>query len=282
LRDLWGEVREDRISSCAAAVAYFSMLSIFPAAIFFLSILPYLGIPHLEQAIMELLRQAMPPEASELFTTTVREVVSERHGGLLSFGIIATLWAASSGISSLIEQLDVTYDVEDLRPFWKKRGISLLLVGIFGLLLVVALGLVVFGGLIEGKLVAVLGWSKPLVWLFALFRWIVIVALLVLGLAVMYYFGPDVEQSFRVVTPGSIMGVVLLVSSALGFRTYVEHFGRYEATYGSLGAAIVLLLWLYVGALVILVGSEINALLEHYAAGGKGKGEKKMPSAGGR
>jgi membrane protein len=272
LRDLWQEAERDHLTTGAAALAYFLMLSIFPAAIFLLSLLPYLPIAHLEQAIMDLLREVMPVEAAELFTTTVQRVVSERRGGLLSFGLLAAVWTAATGLYAVMEQLNVTYGVEDSRPFWKKRGIALLLVLLFGLLVIGAFGLIVFGGVLQAQLAQVLGWSTALLAFFATLRWVIILAMLLLGLAVAYYFGPDVQQNFRIISPGSIVGVVVLLLAALGFRFYVDHFASYEATYGSLGAVIILLLWLYVTGLAILVGSEINALFEHYAEAIKQRG----------
>lgn len=277
-RDLWREIQDDNLTNGAGSLAYFLMLAIFPAAIFLLSLLPYLPIRDLDRAIMDLLRQAMPAQAADLFTSTVQSVVSERRGGLLSFGFLATLWAASSGMSAVMDQLNVTYDVKDSRSFWKKRGIALLLVFLSGALVTTALGLVVFGGVLQERLAGVIGWSPALLAFFVGFRWAVILAMLLLGFGLIYYLGPDVEQRFRFVTPGSVLGAAILVAAALGLRFYVDRFGSYEATYGSLGAVIILLLWLYVTGLALLLGSEINALLEHYAEDGKAKGQKTLPA----
>ncbi|MRG90964.1 YihY family inner membrane protein [Polyangium spumosum] len=280
-KDLYNEIREDQVSTGAAALAYFLMLSIFPAAIFLLSLLPYLPIPGLEPAIMDLLREAMPTQAAELFTSTVDRVLSERRGGLLSVGFLGALWAASNGLNAVIGQLNVTYDVKETRPFWKTRGMSVLLVLLFGALVVTAFGLIVFGGILQREVAAIIGWSGALLKLFSAFRWTVILGFLLMAFAVVYYFGPNVRQSFRFISPGAVLGVGVLILAALGFRFYVENFGSYEATYGSLGAVIVLLLWLYVAGLVILLGSEVNSLLEHYAQGGKRKGERELPGSGG-
>jgi len=277
-RDLWGEIQDDQITNGAAAVAYYSMFAIFPAAIFLLSLLPYLPIHNLDRAIMDLLRQAMPSQAAELFTTTVESVVSERREGLLSFGFLATLWAASSGIVAVMDQLNVTYDVKETRPLWKTRGLAMLLLVIFGALVITSFGLIVFGGVLQEKLAGWFGLSPALVGFFMAFRWVVILALLFMALATIYYVGPNLEQRFRFVSPGSLLGVVILVAAALGFRAYAEDFGTYEATYGGLGAAIVLLLWLYVVGLVVLVGAEINALLESYVQRGGPLPPEEKPS----
>lgn len=275
--DLYNEASDHNVYNGAAALAYYLMLSIFPAAIFILSLLPYLPIPHLEQAIMDLLKQVLPQQSASLFTGVVNEVVSTRSGGLLSFGIVFLLWSASSGLYAVMQQLNITYEVKEGRPFWKTRGEALLLMFLFFILVVGGFGLIIFGGVIQNWIAGFLGQSKPLLILFAAFRWIVLLVLLLLAFETIYYFGPDVEQKFRFISPGSVFGVVLLALASLGFRFYVTNFSNYGATYGSLGAVIVLLLWLYIAGLVILIGSEVNVLIEHRHPEGKKKGQKEEP-----
>lgn len=279
IHDLRNEIEQDNVSNGAAALAYFLMLAIFPAGIVLLTLLPYLPIPDLDRAILNLLTQVLPAEAATAFTGVVQEVTSQRRGGLLSFGLLTTLWAASNGLYAIMQQLNVTYDVREGRPFWKVRGTALLLMVLFFALLVGGFGLIVFGGQLQSWAGALLGSSGPLLVLFAVIRWLIVAVLLLLGFAVTFYFGPDVEQRFRFVSPGAVLGVIALVLASLGFRFYVSNFGAYAATYGSLGAAIVLLLWLYIAGIVLLLGSEVNALVEHYAAAGKEKGEKRSDAA---
>ena len=281
-KDLVNEISEDNVFNGAAALAYYLMLSIFPAAIFLLTLLPYLPVPHLEQAIMDLLNQALPGEAANLFTGVVKDVTSQQRGGLLSFGLLFTIWSASNGLYAIMQQLNITYGVKEERPFWKVRGTALMLMLLFFLLIIGAFALVIFGGMMEDYLASVLGWNQILITFFVVFRWIVILLLLLLGFALIYYYGPDVEQDFKFITPGSVFGVVVLLLASLAFRLYVSNFSNYSATYGSLGAVIILLLWLYIAGLVMLVGSEINALAEHYHPTRKSKGEKREPQRQGR
>lgn len=277
-KDLYKEIDEDNVTNGAAALAYFLMLAIFPATIFLLSLLPYLPIPHLDQAIMDLLRQSMPPAAADMFMETVNSVLSTRREGLLSLGALGTIWAAMSGVKAVMDQLNVTYDVRDSRPFWKTRAIALMLVGMLGVLVISAFGLIVFGGVLQDKLAGAFGYNQVLLGTFVAFRWGVILAMLLTAFSITYYFGPDVEQDFKFITPGAVLGTLILIGAALGFKLYVSNFGSYEATYGSVGAVIIMLLWLYVMGNVILLGSEVNALFEHYASDGKNKGEKELPA----
>jgi membrane protein len=273
--DLYQEIQEDNVFTGAAALAYYWMLSIFPFAIFLLSLLPYLPIANLREAIMELLQQALPGEAAEVFTGVVDDVVSDTRGGLLSFGLLFTLWAGSNGLYAIMQQLNITYGVKEGRSFWRARLVALMLMVMFLVLIIGAFALVVFGGQIQDWVASYIGWSGALLTFFAVFRWVVISVLILLGFALIYYYGPNVEQDFRFITPGSLIGALLLIGASLGFSYYVSNFGDYSAMYGSLGAVIILLLWLYIAGLVILFGSEVNSLLEHYNPGGKEEGEKR-------
>jgi membrane protein len=279
-RDLKHELGDDNVSNGAAALAYYLTLAIFPGLIFLLTLLPYLPIHDLDRAIMDLLHQGLPADAANLLSQTVEDVLSKRRGGLLSFSLLATLWAASSGMYAIMQQLNITYDVKENRNFVKAHGTALLLTLLFGVSIVLAFALVVLGGELEAWIGKAVGFGKALIVTFAVLRWIIIAAFLLLGFALIYYLGPSVRQKFRWVSPGSVLGTILLIGASMCFRIYVEHFGNYGATYGSLGAVIILMLWLYVTGLVLLVGSEINSLWEHYHPAGKAKGERELPSPG--
>jgi membrane protein len=274
--DLYQEIQDDNVFNGAAALAFFWMLAVFPFMIFLLSLLPYLPIPRLEEAIMDLLNQALPGDAAEMFTGVVHDITAERRGGLLSFGLLFAIWSGSTGIYAIMQQLNITYDVKEARSFMKARAVALWLMLLFVLLIVGAFALIIFGGVLEEWIMSVTGMGQVVITFFAVFRWIVIAVLVLLGFSVIYYYGPNVEQSFKFITPGSIIGAVLLILTSLGFSIYVSNFGDYNATYGTLGAVIILLMWLYIAGLVILIGSEVNAILEDYQAEGKQKGEKKM------
>ena len=274
-KDLYHEISNDNIANGGAALSYYLLFSIFPAMIFFLSVLPYLPIDNLHQMVMDTLFQVMPAEAAKEFEGVIAEVTLNSNGKLLSFGAVLTLWAASAGLYAIMQQLNITYDVKESRPFWKARGLSILLTIFFGVMVISSFALIVFGGALQEWLGANLGLGSVFSLFFTLFKWAVIATLLLGAFAVVYYFGPDVEQEFRFITPGAIVGSVVFVLASLAFRYYVGKFGNYAATYGSLGAVIILMLWLYITGIVILLGSEINALQEHYDPEGKDKGMKR-------
>lgn len=189
-KQLYAEVQRDQVGNGAAALAFYTMLATFPAAIFGLSLLPYLPIPHLQEAIFDLLDQLLPGAASELFSSTVQRIVSERNGGLLSFGLLFAVWTASSGMYAIMQQLNVVYGVQEARPFLKARAVALLLMSTFFVLMIATFGLMIFGGVIQDWIANQLGWSATLRVSFALFRWVVISFALLAGFALVYRIAP--------------------------------------------------------------------------------------------
>ena len=179
----------------------------------------------------------------------------------MTFGLIFTLWSASTGVYAIMEQLNVVYDVKDRRSFWKARGTAVLLMVFFVLLAIGSLSLVIFGGVVQSWLASIIGWSRPLLIFFATLRWIIIAVALLLALAVTYRFGPDVNLKFRFISPGNVVAATLIALASIGFRFYVSKFSNYAAEYGNLAAMIILMLWIYMAGFALLVGCEINTML---------------------
>lgn len=260
--ELWREILEDNVIDGAAVLAFFFLLAVFPAAIFVLSLLPTLNIPHLQQALVDLLRQVLPEQSASLFEVTVRYVASESKKGLLTFGLVFALWSASSGVYAVMQQLNVVNGVKnDQRPLWKARGSAIILMLFFVALGISALSLVIFGGVVQSWVASMIGWSGPLLIFFAALRWIIILSAMLLGVAVAYRYGPCVQTRFRFISPGNVVAVSLIALVSVGFRFYVSKFGNYSATYGNLAAMIMLMLWMYMAGIALLVGGEVNTIL---------------------
>jgi membrane protein len=210
-----------------------------------------------------------------LLDTTMWEVSKSSSGGKLSFGILAALWAASNGLGAITESLNTAYDLTESRPWWKQRLTAISLTVALSVLIILALVLVVAGGHIAEGLAAHygLGDTFPLAW--RIIQWPVVLACMTLAFALIYYFGPDFhEQAWKWLTPGAAIGVALWLLVSLAFRVYLHFFDSYSATYGSLGAVIILMLWLYFTGAAVLVGGEINSEIEN-AAAKKGEPEAK-------
>lgn len=261
LKRVFAEAKRDDVFNGAAALGFYLTLAIFPAMIFLMAVIPYLPIPHVDEAIMDLLRQALPDRASELFAGVVKEVATERRGGVLSLGLAAALWSASTGMYAVMQQLNIAFNVAERRRFLKARATALLLTLLFGVLVIGAFSLVVLGGVIQDWIGDRFGFSQVLLGFFAVFRWVVIVVALMVAISLVYHLAPNRKDSYHFFTPGAVTATVLLILASIGFSLYTSNFGNYSAIYGSIGAVVVLMLWLYIAGLVILVGAEINVVV---------------------
>jgi len=257
------KVRDHDILNGAAVLGFYLTLAIFPAVILTMAVLPYLPVADVDVAIMDLLGQALPPGAADMFRGVVSEVTQQPRGGLLSFGIAASVWATSTGMYAIMQQLNTIYGVKEGRGFLRGRWVAICLSLLFVGLVILAFSLVVLGGVLQDWIGARLGSSGWLHVLFSISRWVIIVSGLVLGFALIYYLAPHLKQRFRLLTKGNIAAALLLIFASLAFARYVQSFWNYSATYGSIGAVIVLMLWLYMAGLSMLIGAELNALRHH-------------------
>lgn len=278
LKRIYVELSNDDVWGHAAQLAYYFLFSLFPFFIFLTALLAYVPIPDLLPQIMSLIGGLVPAAAWEMVEENMSELVSEPRGGLLSFGILLALWVSSSAMVAIADGLNRAYGVKESRPFWKIRLQAMSLTIGLAVLIVISMTLLIFGPELGHWLAEYAGAGPAFDILWSVVRWPVIVFLMTFAIALIYYFMPDVEQEWRWVTPGSAFAVLMWIAMSLGFRVYVDNFGQYDRTYGSIGAVIVLLTWMYLSGVTLLVGGEINAEIEHAAAGGKNKGEKKMPS----
>jgi membrane protein len=272
------EIQQDDCFGRAAQLAYYFLFALFPFFLVLTTLLGYLPVPNLLDRLMETLAEMLPGEALRLVQENVRELVTNRRGGLLSLGLLAALWTSSSAVTAIMDSLNRAYDVEEGRPFWKVRLMAVLLTIGLSVFIIVSLILLTFGPQIGGWIADKVGLGSVFKLAWNILRWPFIVGLIIVAMALIYYLAPDVEQEWQWITPGSVVAVIGWVLASLGFSFYVNNFGSYNATYGSIGAVIVLLTWMYVSGFFILAGGEINAEIEHAAASGKDPGEKELPS----
>ena len=281
-RRVWNEIWDDEITDRAAALAYYFLFALFPALLFLTSLIGMLPIAGLTERLIEYVDQAMPGDAATIVRRTLDEIRAGAHGGLLSIGALATLWAGSNGMASVMSALNIAYDIEDPRPWWKQRLLSIVLTVGFALFILTALILLVFGPRIGEIVASTLGLSAVFTRAWNVLSLPIVVFFVLVGIALVYYLAPAAKQRWRWVTPGSAVALVLWLAMSYGLRLYVGHFANYSATYGSIGGVILLMLWLYLTGLAILVGAEINAEIEHAAAErgevtAKARGEQAAP-----
>jgi len=269
-RRVWAEINDTDVFGLAAQLAFYFLFALFPLFIFIASLVAYLPIQDLIPRVIEIAEPVLPNQgALDLVRGTVDEIVKKSSGGLLSFGLLASLWASSAGIAAIAGALNCAYEVGESRPYWKVRLMAILLTIGLSLLIIVAMALLMFGDHIGAWIAARAGLGVVFSILWTIGRWAVILLFLLLAIGLVYYFAPDVEQDWRWITPGSVFAVAVWIIASIAFRIYIANFADYSATYGSLGAMIVLMLWFYITGFVIIVGGEINAEIERASRMGK-------------
>lgn len=266
---------EHDLSTYAAALAYRALFSIFPFILFLLALLGFLHLPDFFDWLRSQADLLLPPVAMEQVGPVIDQL-QDSQGGLMSFGILLALWTASIGVRSLMNAMNRVYAVEESRPSWKLVLLSVAYTVGLAVMLLLAAGFMTLGPQVMSWLASQIGMEQMLVTLWTWIRWPLAILLMMLAVALIYYATPDVEQDFRFITPGSVVAVIVWLAASIGFGIYVQNFGNYNATYGSIGAIIVLLLYFYISAAVLLLGAQLNATIEHASAEGKDVGEKQL------
>lgn len=253
----------------AAALSYYFVMSLFPALILLSAIVAFLPIPDLFNQAVALIGNFIPKDTMSLLHRVLSDVVTPNRSTFLSFGILATLWSASGGFSSAMEALNIAYEVEDNRPFWRTRPLSILLTVMVGLLMLIALGVVIvgprFGEWLSGRLH--LSWLFPVLWPYI--HWIVAVGFTVLAVELLYYLAPNVKQRFLSTLPGATLAVGCWIGLSYALGIYFRNFANFNKTYGTLGAAVALMIWLYWTGFFMLLGAELNCQLAKESNAGK-------------
>ncbi|MBY0122935.1 YihY/virulence factor BrkB family protein [Bacillus sp. S/N-304-OC-R1] len=254
-------VVEDDLFGLAAQLAYFFLLSLFPLLLFVISLLPYLPIT--QEDIIGVIRDFAPKETIQLIETNLNELTN-KNVKLLSFGIIATIWSASNGINAIVRAFNKAYEVKESRSFIVARGMAILFTFAMIFVFIVALLLPVFGKIIGSYLFAKLGLSDEFMTIWNTLRWLLSSIILFIVFTGIYWIAPNTKLKCITVVPGAIFATVGWELSSLAFSFYVTNFGNYSATYGSIGAIIVLMFWFYMTGIIIILGGEINAVYSKY------------------
>jgi membrane protein len=268
---MWGALRRtvrgfraDNLTDWAAALTYYGVLALFPALIVLVSVLGLIG-KSATQPLLDNLNEVAPGPAQDIFTSAIKNIQENQGAAGVFFviGLLIAIWSASGYIGAFMRASNAIYGVEEDRPLWKalpvRVGLTVLLMVLTGL---TAVGVTVSGGLAQeaGNLIGV-GDTAVDVWNLA--KWPVLLLLVSLMFAILYWAAPDVRHpGFRWITPGSVLAVLGWVVASLGFAFYVDNFGSYNKTYGALAGPIIFLVWLWISNVMILLGAELNSELE--------------------
>ena len=261
LEQLYYRFDDDGVTEIGAQLTYYLILAIFPFIIFFLSILQF--TPLADADILQRLLSPLPGDSKDLFYDLINNIIKGGNVGLLSFGAIGSIWASSNGIMAIIKSVNRAYDLEESRPYIKLKALSIIFtIGLF-IVLIVAFTILIFGEVIFDAVVASYTWPSLIIW--KILKLLIPLLFMVVSITLLYKFSPSIKKGvsikFSESIPGALFASVFWIVFSFGFSIYVNNFGNYSKTYGSLGGMIIFLIWLYISSIVIVLGAEVNATL---------------------
>ena len=280
IRGLVLHIARDGLTTLAAALSYYFFFALFPFVLFLLALITFLpGVEGLQNWLLQWTAHVVPPQAYDTLAGVINGLLSQPRGGILSLGAVLALWSASSAFAGLTSALNVAYGVRERRPWWKVRLLAIGLTVALSFFMILAFVLAVGSGPLAARLVDFLGPLGAIALL--LLNWLAVLAAITLVIASVYHFCPDVDFPWRWFSPGSVLFTLGFGATTMVFSYYVARFGSFDKTYGSLGAVIILLLWMYLLALFVLLGGEINAYLDREAEDHAGSDRLPPPSVQG-
>jgi membrane protein len=261
LHEIWAEILKDDLVDLAAEMAYFFILALFPFFAVLGALAGFLPYTNLWTNVSHEIIKHFPSEARDLALQTLLDL-AHKNKTFLSIGFVFTVWASSSGLVSLMENLSRAYNVPETRGFWKKRLIAIGILVVTSAFFFASFGLLTLGHRIGIFLSEQLYFGPGLRIVWEVFRWCFLLALLQTGVAIMDNVLPNKRRRWRWITPGTLFATLTLVAGTSGVNFYVPHIGHYSETYGAIGAFFVLMVWIFCSSLTLLVGAEMNAVLE--------------------
>lgn len=264
-KQLFHKIVEVDVFGMAAQLAYFFLLSLFPFLLFLVTLIGYLSLD--AQNVVSFIGDYAPEEIMTLIHTNINQLVNEQNGGLLSIGIIGTIWSASAGIKAIMKAFNGAYEVDEDRSFVIARLIAIVLTISMVVVICMAFVLPIFGKMIGVYIFSFLGWSTNFIHVWETLRWVVSSIVFVIVLLALYKLAPNNKVLFRDAIWGAVFATIGWQLVSLAFSYYVSNIGSYSATYGSLGTVIILMIWFYISGIIIISGGVLNALIAHRRIG---------------
>ncbi len=256
------EIGDDNCLGLAAQLSFYFLLGLFPALLFFVALVGY--VP-LEAALAELLAAlgaVAPSELVELLRGQLAQISEGSQASLLTLGVLGAVWSSSAAMVAIIDALNRAFDVTEWRPWWKRRLVAMGLTVALALFIVLSLVLVLIGPTLAFRIADWLRLGPAVAMLWAVLRWPVMISCVIIGVDLVYHFAPNRRTRWVWFTPGSVVATAAWIASSFVFKFYITTFGDYAATYGAIGGAIVTMLWFYVSSIAILIGAELNGVIE--------------------
>lgn len=267
---------QDDVAGIAAQLAYYFFLALFPALLFLVALASFFPLYNLTDELMRLVAPVAPEAVVGLLRDQLTSLSNSDDVGLLSIGLLMALWSSSAAMVSIIDAMNRAYDIEDGRPWWKRRIVAIALTIGLALFILTSFGLIVAGPWLADVLGRSFGLAPAFAMAWTILQWPVVFMLASTGFAFVYYFAPDAEQEWVWITPGALLATILWLVASLAFRFYVVNFGNYDEAYGTLGAIILTLLWFYITGLAMVIGAELSAEIHRASPWGRNPGPRVM------
>ena len=257
-------IQRGAIVTRAQSLAFSFFLAIFPATIFIFSLIPYIPIKNFQGKLLDLVQDMLPSYAFISARSTIEDIIKIPHGGLLSIGFAAALYFTTNGFMTMMRGFNSSYHVAETRSPWQQRKVAIILTFIISTLVLISTVLIIFSEATTKYLVSnsILK-NKTQVALLLFGKWTVVLALFFTAISFLYYYAPSQKKRWRFITAGSTMATIFTIIMSIGFAYFVNHFGRYNKIYGSIGTLIVIMLWVYFNSLILILGFELNASIEN-------------------
>ena len=265
---------QDDVPGIAAQLAYYFFLALFPALLFVVALASFFPLYSFSDELMRLLAPIAPAAMMDLLKQQLTSLSNSGDAGLLGIGLLMALWSSSAAMVSVIDAMNRAYDIEDSRPWWKRRLVAIALTIGLSLFIVTSFGLIVAGPWLADFIGRQFGLAPVFAQAWKIVQWPIVLILASTGFAFVYYFAPDAEQEWAWITPGALIATILWFVASLLFRFYVVNFGNYEEAYGTLGAIILTLLWFYITGLAMVFGAELSAEIHRASPWGMNPGPK--------
>lgn len=252
-------IRNGTLNTRASALAFSFFLALFPSIIFLFTLIPYIPIENFQESLFNLMQSFLPKSAFEAAEETIADIIKNPHGGLLSFGFISALYFSTNGFNAMMDAFNETYHDIETRTAVEQRLISLLMVVISTVLISVAILLIITSEFVLTKLISADGITYFLI---HVGKYVILVAVCLFFISFNYFMGPKRKSRFHFLSPGSILATTLIIVTSLLFAYYVNNFGNYNKLYGSIGALIVIMVWIYFVSFILLLGFDLNVSIQ--------------------
>lgn len=256
------EIGDDNCFGLAAQLSFYFLMALFPALLFLVALIGYVPVETAFSEPLAALRTIAPRELVELIRGQLAQIAEGSQASLLTLGVVGAIWSSSAAMVAIIDALNRAFNVTEWRPWWKRRLVAIALTVALAVFIVVSLVLVLIGPAFAFRVADWLRFGPVVAVLWALLRWPVMIGCAVLGVDLVYHFAPNRRTRWVWVTPGSVLATGLWLASSFAFKLYVTNFSNYTATYGTIGGAIVTMLWFYVSSIAVLIGAELNGVIE--------------------